>query len=114
VPALISQEVLNLVQEHLARNRERASRHNTRHQYLLRSLVSCGLCRLAATARTTRDGRSYYVCAGHARTPTSPHCSSRHPPPAVQLEQLVWTDLCSMLTHPEQLTAALRHAQCGQ
>ena len=113
VPALISQEVFDLVQEHLARNRERASRHNTRHQYLLRSLVSCGLCRLAATARTTWDGRSYYVCAGHARTPTSPHCSSRHTP-AAQLDQLVWTDLCSVLTHPEHLTAALQRAQGGQ
>jgi site-specific DNA recombinase len=113
VPALVSQEVFDLVQEQLARNRERASRHNTRHQYLLRSLVSCGRCRLAATARTTWDGRSYYVCAGHARTPTSPHCTSRHTP-AAQLDQLVWTDLCAVLTHPEQLTAALQRAQGGQ
>ena len=57
VPAIVSQEVFDLVQEKLDRNRAWASRHNTRHQYLLRALVSCGLCRLAATARTSWDGR---------------------------------------------------------
>jgi site-specific DNA recombinase len=113
VPAIISQEVFDLAQEKLALNRKRASRHNTRHQYLLRSLVSCGLCRLAATGRTSWDGRSYYVCTGHARTPTSPHCSSRHTPTR-QLDDLVWTDLYSVLTHPEQLNAALQRAQGGQ
>jgi site-specific DNA recombinase len=55
VPAIIFQEVFDLAQEKLALNRERASRHNTRH-HLLGSLVSCGLCRLAATARTSWDG----------------------------------------------------------
>jgi site-specific DNA recombinase len=113
VPAIISQEMFDLAQEKLALNRARASRHNTRHQYLLRSLVSCGLCRLAATGRTSWDGRSYYVCTGHARTPTSPHCASRHTP-ATQLDDLVWADLCSVLTHPEHLSAALQRAQGGQ
>jgi site-specific DNA recombinase len=113
VPAIIPQEVFDLVQEKLALNRARAARHNTRHPYLLRSLVSCGLCRLAARARTTWDGRSYYVCAGHAGTPTSPRCRSRHTP-AAQLDALVWGDLCAMLAHPEQLTAALQRAQGGQ
>jgi site-specific DNA recombinase len=112
VPAIICQEVFDLAQEKLAANRERASRHNTRHQYLLRSLVSCGLCRLAATGRTSWDGRSYYVCTGHARTPTSPHCSSRHIP-ATQLDELAWADLCSVLAHPEHLRAALQRAQGG-
>jgi len=113
VPAIVAQEVFDLVQEKLDRNRAWASRHNTRHHYLLRALVSCGLCRLAATARTSWDGRAYYVCAGHASTPTSPHCPSRFLP-AAQLEPLVWADLCALLTHPAQLTAALQRAQGGQ
>jgi site-specific DNA recombinase len=112
VPAIVSAEVFELAQRKLAHNRERAARHNTRHQYLLRALVSCGLCRLAATARTSWDGRSYYVCTGHARTPASPHCPSRHTP-AGQLDALVWADLCALLFQPEQLTAALQRARGG-
>jgi site-specific DNA recombinase len=112
VPAIITREDFDLVQQKLAHNQARASRNNTRHQYLLRSLVSCGLCRLTAPARTTWDGRSYYVCNGHARTPSSPRCTSRHIP-ARQLDELVWDDLGMALTHPEQLTAALRRAQSG-
>jgi site-specific DNA recombinase len=113
VPAIITREDFDLVQQKLAHNQARASRHNTRHQYLLRSLVSCGLCRLTAAGRTTWDGRSYYVCSGHARTPSSPRCTSRHIP-ARQLDGLVWDDLSTALTHPEQLTMALRRAQAGR
>jgi site-specific DNA recombinase len=113
VPAIIPREDFDLVQQKLAHNQARASRNNTRHQYLLRSLVSCGLCRLTAAGRTTWDGRSYYVCNGHARTPSSPRCTSRHTP-ARQLDDLVWNDLGTVLTHPEQLTTALRRAQAGR
>jgi hypothetical protein len=33
--------------------------------------------------------------------------------PANQLDQLVWQDLCTVLTHPEMITAALQRAQAG-
>jgi site-specific DNA recombinase len=112
VPAIISQEVFDLAQEKLATNRQRASRNNTRHQYLLRSLVSCGLCRLAAPARTTWDGRSYYVCNGHGRIEAEERCRSRHIP-ADQLDKLVWDDLCEVVTHPERIATALERAQAG-
>jgi site-specific DNA recombinase len=56
IPALVTQEQYELVQQKLARNRQFASRNNTAHDYLLRSLVSCGLCGLAATGRTAGVG----------------------------------------------------------
>ncbi|HZB95805.1 MAG TPA: recombinase family protein [Herpetosiphonaceae bacterium] len=112
VPAIINQEVFDVAQEKLATNRQRASRNNTRHQYLLRSLVSCGLCRLAAPARTTWDGRSYYVCNGHGRLEVEERCRSRHIP-ADQLDTLVWADLCDVVCHPEQIATALEQAQAG-
>ena len=40
-------------------------------------------------------------------------CRSRYIP-IQALDDLVWEDLCAILTHPEQLTAALARAQSGE
>jgi site-specific DNA recombinase len=52
VPALVSLETFDRVQEKLARNQQCSARNNTHFPYLLRALVSCGRCRLGTTART--------------------------------------------------------------
>jgi site-specific DNA recombinase len=44
VPTIIDPQTWELAQAQLARNRERATRHNTKHAYLLRSLLICGRC----------------------------------------------------------------------
>ena len=51
-------EQFDLVQRRLAAN-QRNARRNTTHPYLLRALVSCGVCRLACTGvtRTATDTR---------------------------------------------------------
>jgi site-specific DNA recombinase len=67
VPALISLDVFERVQEQLAHNQQCSARHNTHFAYLLRASVSCGQCRLGTTARTmTPSGQSYYVCQGRS------------------------------------------------
>jgi site-specific DNA recombinase len=113
VPALIDVETFARAQAKLAENRARASRNTTAHEYLLRALVSCGDCHLRAHARTTWDGRSYYVCAGHQRLDPTTRCRARHIP-AAQLEALVWADLVALVTAPDQLAAALARAHGGQ
>ncbi|MDX2030716.1 MAG: recombinase family protein [Blastocatellia bacterium] len=55
VPAIITQEMFAAAQERLKHNKQMASRHNTKHQYLLRGLVSCGRCLLSCTARCALD-----------------------------------------------------------
>ena len=62
IPALVSQEDFDRVQAKLALNKQCASRNNKSHTYLLRALVSCGVCQSACMARTTKHGHSYYVC----------------------------------------------------
>jgi site-specific DNA recombinase len=49
---------LRQVQAKLDANQQSAAR-NTRHEYLLRALVSCGACRLACTGRQTGAGYRY-------------------------------------------------------
>lgn len=115
VPAMISQEQFNLVQAKLAQNQSFATRNNKTHSYLLRALVSCGVCQSACIGRHLHSGHTYYVCAGkgkaiHTRKETK--CPSRFSP-AQQLDALVWDDLCAVLTDPEQLTAALARAAGG-
>jgi site-specific DNA recombinase len=115
VPALISQDNFDRVQAKLALNKQRASRNNTTHAYLLRALVSCGVCQSACIARTTKHGHSYYVCRGAAQPLYSQHaqrCTARYSP-AQQLDALVWQDLCDLLTHPEYMAYALERAHGG-
>jgi site-specific DNA recombinase len=112
VPAVVSEEQFKQVQAKLALNQQFASRNNKTHTYLLRALVSCGVCQACCLARTTNGGLRYYVC----RTKTVPRygqprppCRSRHIP-AQQLEDLVWQDLCALLRHPDQMAYALERA----
>ena len=115
IPAVVGQELFDLVQRKLAQNRTFAARNNTRHPYLLRALVSCGLCQAACVGRHSAGGYSYYACAGkapavHSRQET--RCPSRFSPVA-QLDAVVWHDLCEVLTHPASLTQALERAASG-
>jgi site-specific DNA recombinase len=63
VPPIVSAETFAQVQAKLDANQQGAAR-NTRHEYLLRALVSCGACRLGCTGRQTGAGYRYYLCRG--------------------------------------------------
>jgi site-specific DNA recombinase len=122
VPAVVSQEQFDLVREKLSKNKSFARRNNKTHEYLLRALVSCGTCMLCSIART-RTGRKnkdrehrYYVCSGkfkQAQSGLEQKCPSRYAP-ADQLDEVVWKDLCEVLSHPESITDALQRAHGGQ
>ena len=110
VPALVTPEVFAAVAAKLAQNRGYAKRNNTRHEYLLRALISCGHCRLCAVG-CYQGGYAYYVCTGR-RADSDKHCQARYAP-AGTLDELVWQDLCAVVSSPEQLTTALARAQGG-
>ena len=113
VPEIVERETFDLVQQKLSHNRKFASRNNKSHRYLLRALVSCGACGRSSPARTSWDGRSYYVCRGHSEIVAEQRCRARHAPGA-RLDELVWEDLCEVLTHPEHAKHALRRAHGGE
>jgi len=115
VPAIVTQEQFDLVAEKLSHNQSVASRNNKKNTYLLRALVSCGKCGLACKAMA-KDPYKYYVCAGkkkRLRTGTGENCTSRYSP-AEQLDEVVWRDLCEVLTHPESISQALQRAHGGE
>src|SRR5215469_13705916 len=114
VPPIISEEIFAQVQAKLDANQQSAPR-NTRHEYLLRALVSCGACRLSCGCRQTTAGYSYYLCRGRTdplRVAQGQRCTARYIP-AGQLDALVWADLCALLTDPAQLARALARARGG-
>jgi site-specific DNA recombinase len=116
IPAIISQEQFDLVQAKLARNQSFASRHNTTHQYLLRALVSCGICHLSCYARPIKGKvYGYYVCTGKEDA-VQDRCTERCPSrfiPVQQLDELVWQDLCEILTNSEMITRAMERSLGG-
>ena len=116
VPAIISQETFEAVQQRLDRNVQMARRNNTTYDYLLRGLVSCGQCRLTCGGRTLHPGYHYYVCRGRSdslRKALGERCIARYAP-AQALDDLVWQDLCRVLRHPALITHELERAQSGE
>lgn len=115
IPAIIEPQLFEQVQAKLAHNQQIASRNNTAHQYLLRALVSCGVCNRSCAARQRPPDYHYYICSGKADVVYS-HLHDRCPAryiPAHQLDELVWQDLCEVLTHPEVIAMALQRAHGG-
>jgi site-specific DNA recombinase len=114
VPAVVSQTHFEEVQAKLATNHAFAARNNTAHRYLLRALVSCGCCGLACRGMT-RGRYACYICNGKRQSTYSRHvtrCSSRRAPVG-QLDELVWQDLCALLSEPEPLAMAVARAHGG-
>lgn len=116
VPAIISQETFELAQQRLDQNKQMARRNNHSHDYLLRGLVSCAQCQLACTGRSVHPGYPYYVCKGRTdalRAAKDERCTARYIP-AKSLDQLVWQDLCVILTDPDLISHELERAQAGE
>ena len=70
-------------------------------------------CRAPCAGR--RAGYSYYVCRGRTdalRLAEGQRCTARYTP-AGQLDELVWGDLCALLTDPAQVARALARARGG-
>jgi site-specific DNA recombinase len=117
VPALVTAEQFGLVARRLAAN-QRTARRSTTHPYLLRGLVSCGVCRLSCSGvtRTASDTRyRYYRCLGKMARVSSGRasCCPARFIPASQLDELVWADLRAVLERPELVVQAVERAHSG-
>jgi site-specific DNA recombinase len=116
VPAIVSQELYDAAQQRFAENKQMSRRNNSKHNYLLRGLVSCGQCRLSCSGRMVHPGYSYYLCRGRTdalRAAQGERCTARYAP-SQGLDSLVWEDLCDIISSPGLVTHALERAQAGE
>jgi site-specific DNA recombinase len=113
VPDIVSTELFGGAKQRLAQNRQWATR-NTKGEYLLRCLLSCGRCGLAH--HVWNNGRYvHHRCRGmdtliNRHTPDACHARLV---PRDRLDAVVWADVCAVLTEPSVLDEALTRAQRG-
>lgn len=107
VPIIVSPELWQEVQEQLQLNKRFAQRNNQKHHYLLRSLLTCGVCGCTLVGRTVGD-RKTYACSygGVKRAPDVPAHSCIIT--ADEIEPLVWQALSDLLRQPTRLLSAWR------
>ena len=115
VPAIVDQETWDRAQAQLARNAALSFRNNTKHNYLLRCLMTCATCGLALFGRTyaargKQPERRYYQCHGKdcilSARPAA--CPSRNVK-AEEIEAAVWDHVAGLLASPERLVAQFDH-----
>jgi site-specific DNA recombinase len=115
VPALVNCETWDRAQAQLARNARLSFRNNSKHDYLLRCLLTCEMCGLTMfgvtrPASAHKPARQYYECRGQdcilsARTAACPSRAVK----AEDIEAAVWQHVTGMLTDPDRLVAQFDH-----
>jgi site-specific DNA recombinase len=103
VPAVVDPETWDLAQEQLRKNRERATRNNTKHHYLLRGLLVCGECGKRMIGWWTKNG-GRYVCADRYPRHEPWACNGRSVM-AREVEGPIWEYVKELLSDPELLKA---------
>src|SRR5512135_2478949 len=108
VPAIIDEPTNQHTSNQLARNSVLSFRNNTRHDYLLRCLLTCRTCGLAMFGITTHDGHGrvhrYYKCHGKDTVMRDRSCRCTQTPAKVdELDAAVWEHIKSLLADPAAL-----------
>ncbi len=80
IPAIISQELFDRVQEKLAKNKRAPARHKAEDDYLLTTKLFCGTCKammVGESGTSAREGRKYhyYRCVNSKKHKT---CKAKH------------------------------------
>lgn len=109
-PPLITEDLFEIVQAKLKRNKELSSR-NARREYLLSGYVFCGLCgrRYIGSAKVNTR---YYFCGGSSEKVSINPCPTRGLR-ADELEVAVWNEVKRALLNPEVIEAGLNSLEQG-
>ncbi len=109
VTPVIDRDLWDRVQVKLRRN-AKASPRNTRHPYLLRGKVICGLCGFPCYGSVSGSILRYQCSNRHRMFPQPKTCTARSVN-ASALDSAVWESLCQALSHPDRLVSELRRVQ---
>jgi site-specific DNA recombinase len=112
VPAIITPELFDAVQEKLADNRSRRRRHEQGVRFLLQGLTVCAKCGYAYVGKRQNKSKGhgearsygYYFCTGTDRFRWGGEriCANR-PVRMERLDATVWDDVSSLLSDPARI-----------
>jgi site-specific DNA recombinase len=110
VPAIVSSELFQAVQEQLAENRQRRRQRRSGPRYLLQGLVVCSLCGYGFHGRSFPaqspggKGNFYYRCnSGSAPRRTDLAICRNSVVRGEELDQAVWAEVCALLQNPSRV-----------
>ena len=103
-PAILDPDLWRLAQEQLVANRVRATRNNTKHHYLLRSLLICGRCGRRMIGAWSSVSSQRYICSA-CYPRTSPGACDGRSVKADWVEEQVWSFVSGLLSDPALLRA---------
>jgi site-specific DNA recombinase len=102
-PRIVDDEIFELAQQRLQRNRDWAARR-TKRDYLLRGLLRCECCHKSMYANT--QNKSYecgYSRPAYAKDQGLDPCENKCHIPVKQLDELVWREVVKLLKKPSML-----------
>lgn len=109
VPAIIDEATWRQAQACLKRNKE-LSKRNTKHEYLLRSLIFCPCGRRWMGRYKKPQGLSYYRCPSNEGEHWRSSCPNRFSIRKEILEHGVWNKITELILQPGHLARAIeRH-----
>ena len=115
IPAIVDRELWKAAQERRAYNKQMA-RRNSKHPYLLRGMIRCGICDKAMTGvYDKRTGNCYYRCSwmcNHHLTIEPRPCSGKHIE-ASEVEAKAW-EYAQKVIFGKDFERGLRKAQQGE
>jgi len=111
-PAIISQEIYDVAQVQLQRNREKSSRNN-RHDYLLSGHMFCKRCGRPYWGfwknivwNNIKHAKRYYHCAGKFKREFPNTCDNKNFN-ADKVEAIIWEEIENVLAKPEIILESL-------
>lgn len=100
VPAIISSELFNKVQEQLKKNKKFAPRNNNKNQYLLGGVVHCP-CGYVRTGDPANKNNRYYRCNDRLNNIKGTRKCFEKGINVPVLDDLVWRNISQLLKQPE-------------
>ena len=123
VPAIVSEELFDSVQEQLAENKKRNRQGKRGARYLLQGLLVCQKCGYAyygkpvsiSAGKGKRRSYAYYRCIGSDayRFGGQRICDNKQMRTDL-LEQSVWEDVCSLLRNPQRIEQEYKRRLTGK
>ena len=112
VPAIVTAELFDAVQEKLAENRSRRRRHEPGVRFLLQGLTVCSKCGYAYVGKIQNKSKSngktlsygYYFCTGTDRFRWGGVRTCANRPVRMEcLDATIWDDVSSLLSDPARI-----------